>query len=63
MLGKNVTETFNMLGTAYGNDCMSKSQRFKRYAALKNGDKTIEDKLRAGRPLTTVTDETIENAL
>ena len=57
MSGKNNTETFNTLSTGYDNDCMSKSQCFKRFGVM-----SIEDKPRAGRPLTIVTDETIENA-
>ena len=49
-IGKTATETFNLLRIAYGDESMSRSQSFEWFAKFKEGETSIYDKNRTGRP-------------
>jgi hypothetical protein len=55
-LGKNTTETVQMLKTAYGDQALSKSQVCRWFKLLKEGREDVQDEARSGRPSTTKTD-------
>ncbi|KAJ8936758.1 hypothetical protein NQ318_023195 [Aromia moschata] len=57
LLGKNAAETVLMLKTAYKDDATGKTQVYKWFARFKNGDISIDDKPRSGRPSTARNDE------
>lgn len=60
LLGKNAAETVLMLKTAYKDDAMGKTQVYEWFTRFKNGDMSIDDKPRSGRPSTARTDEKVE---
>lgn len=60
LLGKSGTETLEMLKTAYKDDAMGKTQVFEWFSRFKNGDMSIDDKPRSGRPSTARTHENVE---
>lgn len=60
LLGKNGAETVLMLKTAYQDDAMGKTQVYEWFARFKNGDMSIDDKPRSGRPSTARIDENVE---
>lgn len=60
LLGKNAAETVLMLKTAYKDDAMGKTQVYEWFARFKNGDMSIDDKPRSGRPSTARIDENVE---
>lgn len=60
LLGKNAAETVLMLKTAYQDDAMGKTQVYEWFARFKNGDMSIDDKPRSGRPSTARIDENVE---
>ncbi|UYV81583.1 hypothetical protein LAZ67_20001597 [Cordylochernes scorpioides] len=55
-LGKNATETFQMLQKAFKDDCISRSQSGKWHKAFKEGGEEVADEPRSGRPTTARTD-------
>ncbi|PNF25395.1 hypothetical protein B7P43_G09782 [Cryptotermes secundus] len=57
LLGKSGTETLEMLKTAYKDDAMGKTQVFEWFSRFKNGEMSIDDKPRSGRPSTARTHE------
>ncbi|XP_043285125.1 histone-lysine N-methyltransferase SETMAR-like [Venturia canescens] len=59
-LGKSGSETYQMLKTAYGEDCLSRSKVFEWYGRFKNGRESLEDDPREGRPSTSTTDDNVE---
>ncbi|XP_011705557.1 PREDICTED: putative uncharacterized protein FLJ37770, partial [Wasmannia auropunctata] len=59
-LGKNATETFQMLQEAFKDDCISRSQSGKWHKAFKEGREEIADEPRSGRPTTTRTNENVD---
>ncbi|KOC60091.1 Putative uncharacterized protein FLJ37770, partial [Habropoda laboriosa] len=59
-LGKSGTETLEMLKTAYKDDAMGKTQVFEWFSRFKNGEMSIDDKPRSGRPSTARTHENVE---
>ena len=59
LLGKTAAETVAMLQTAYKDVAMSKTQVYEWFARFKNGQMSLEDKPRSGRPSTSRTDENI----
>ncbi|PNF16923.1 hypothetical protein B7P43_G04205 [Cryptotermes secundus] len=60
LLGKSGTETLEMLKTAYKDDAMGKTQMFEWFSRFKNGEMSIDDKPRSGRPSTARTHENVE---
>ncbi|KAG5310861.1 MOS1T transposase, partial [Acromyrmex insinuator] len=58
-LGKNVTETFQMLQEAFKDDCISRSQSGRWHKAFKEGREEVADEPRSGRPTTARTDENV----
>ncbi|PNF33206.1 hypothetical protein B7P43_G11690, partial [Cryptotermes secundus] len=59
-LGKSGTETLEMLKTAYKDDAMGKTPVFEWFSLLKNGEMSIDDKPRSGRPSTGRRHENVE---
>ncbi|UYV76563.1 hypothetical protein LAZ67_14001162 [Cordylochernes scorpioides] len=62
-LGKNATETFQMLQKAFKDDCISRSQSGKWHKAFKEGREEVADEPRSGRPTTARTDEDVDRVL
>ncbi|PNF37843.1 hypothetical protein B7P43_G08374 [Cryptotermes secundus] len=54
------TETLEMLKTAYKDDAMRKTEVFEWFSRFKNGEMSIDDKPRSGRPSTTRTHKNVE---
>ncbi|UYV80288.1 hypothetical protein LAZ67_18002305 [Cordylochernes scorpioides] len=62
-LGKNATETFQILQKAFKDDCISRSQSGKWHKAFKEGREEVADEPRSGRPTTARTDENVDRVL
>ncbi|UYV64611.1 hypothetical protein LAZ67_3001306, partial [Cordylochernes scorpioides] len=62
-LGKNATETFQMLQKPFKDDCISRSQSGKWHKAFKEGREEVADEPRSGRPTTARTDENVDRVL
>ncbi|PNF43896.1 hypothetical protein B7P43_G02795 [Cryptotermes secundus] len=60
LLGKSGTETLEMLKTAYKDDAVGKTQVFEWFSHFKNGEMSIDDEPRSGRPSTAQTHENVE---
>ncbi|KAG5314838.1 GVQW3 protein, partial [Acromyrmex insinuator] len=58
-LGKNATETFQMLQEAFKDDCISRSQSGRWHKAFKEDREEVADEPRSGRPTTVRTDEEV----
>ncbi|KAL4090154.1 hypothetical protein QTP88_025053 [Uroleucon formosanum] len=58
-LGKNATETYEMIKTAFGDDSLSRSKIFEWFKRFKNGRETTEDDPRSGRPSTSRNDDVV----
>ncbi|EGI61317.1 FLJ37770-like protein [Acromyrmex echinatior] len=58
-LGKNATETFQILQEAFKDDCISRSQSGRWHKPFKEGREEIADEPRSGCPTTTRTDENV----
>ena len=48
-LGKNATETYGMLLTAFGASCMNRASVFEWYKRFKKGKESVRDYERCGR--------------
>ena len=48
-LGKNTTETYGMLQTAFGASCMNRASVFERHKRFKEGRESMRDDERCGR--------------
>ena len=48
-LGKNATETYGMLQTAFGPSCMNRASVFEWHKSLKEGRESVRDDERCGR--------------
>ena len=48
-LGKNATETYGMLQTAFGTSCMNRASVFKWHKRFKEGNESVRDDERCGR--------------
>ena len=59
-LKKTASETLELLQTAYGNECLSRSKVFEWYARFKAGRESLADDPREGCPSTSTTDGNIE---
>lgn len=60
LLGKKASETVQMLKTAYKDDAMCQAQVYSWFTRFKNGEMSIDDQLRSGRPSTSRTDENVQ---
>ena len=58
-LGKSAVETFPMIKTAFGDDCLSECQVYRWHRAFLEGREEVDDEARAGRPSTSTTDENV----
>ena len=65
LLGKSAAKTIVMLKTAYGDTALSKTRVYEWFSRFKNGEVSIEDQPRSGRPATSRSDENFDkiNAL
>ena len=59
-LGKTATETFNMLLEVYGDSCMSRTRVFEWHKRFVDGQLSVEDDAKPGRPCSVKTDVNIE---
>ena len=60
LLGKSATETVVVLKTAYGDSALSKTRVYEWFPRFKNGEMSIEDQPRSGRPTTSRSDENVD---
>ena len=58
-LGKSAVETFPMIKTAFGDDCLSERQVYRWHKVFLEGREEVGDEARAGRPSTSTTDENV----
>jgi len=58
-LGRNGAETFEMLRTAFGEQCLSRAHIFKWHKRFKEGRDSADDNPRSGRWTTSKTDECV----
>ena len=59
-LGKNFTETFQLLNQAYGEDCVSRTQCYEWFRRFKEGRMSVGEDPRPGRPSTPTNDDHVE---
>ena len=59
-LGKNFTETFQLLNQAPGEDCMSRTQCYDWFEHFKEGKMSVGEDPRPGRPSTSTNDDHVE---
>jgi len=59
-LGKNFTETFQLLNQIYGEDCISRTQCYEWFKRFKEGRKLVGDDPRPGRLSTSTNDDHVE---
>jgi len=58
-LGRNGAETFEMLRTAFGEQCLSRARIFEQHKRFKEGRDSVDDNPRSGRPTTSKTDDRV----
>ena len=56
-LEKSVTETFEMLKIAFGEEAMCRTQTYEWWKRFKEGRTSVDDDPRSGRPSTSKTDD------
>jgi len=61
-LGRNGVETFEMLRTAFGEQCLSCACIFELHKRFKEGRDSVDDNPRSGRPTTSKTDNCCASA-
>src|SRR5215469_18622825 len=59
-LRESATVTYEKLQRAYGEHSLSRAQVFRWHKSFLEGREQVEDKTRAGRPLTSETDDNVE---
>jgi len=59
-LGKNFTETFQLLNQVYGKDCMSRTQCYEWFKHFKEGRMSVREDPRPGRPSTSTNDDHVK---
>jgi len=60
LLGKSASETTEMVKVAYKDGAMSRTQVYEWFSRFKEGEMTIEDQPRSGRPSTSRTDNNVQ---
>lgn len=58
--GKTATETFQMMKTAYGGECLSKTTVYEWHKRFREGHESLQDDERSGRPTTSKSQENID---
>ena len=58
-IGKYVTQTFEMLKIAFGEEAMYKTQTYEWWKRFKEGRTSVDDDPRSGRPSTSKTDDNV----
>jgi transposase len=58
-VGKSVTETFEMLKIAFGEEVMCRTQTYEWWKRFKEGRTSVHDDPRSGRPSTSKTDDNV----
>ena len=58
-IGKSVTETFEMLKIAFGEEAMCRTQTYEWRKRFKEGRTSVDDDPRSGRPSTSKTDDNV----
>ena len=59
-LGKNATETFQMMQQTYGENCLSRGRVFEWFKRFKDGRELVEDDTRSGRPVSASNDDQVD---
>jgi hypothetical protein len=59
-LKKTATETFEMLKSAYGEECLSRTSMFKLHKRFKEGRESLQEDEQEGSPSTSRTEESTE---
>jgi len=62
-IGKSVTETFEMLKTAFREETMGRTQTYEWWKCFKERRTSVDDDPRSGRPSTSKTDDNVAKAL
>jgi transposase len=60
-LGKSAAKTYELLQKVYGSDSLSRSMTFEWFKRFREGQESLEDDERSGRPTTNRNEQTIEN--
>ena len=60
-LGKNFTETFQLLNKAYGKDCMSRTQCYEWFKHFKEGRMLVSEDPKPGHPSTSTNDDHVKS--
>ena len=58
-LGRNGTETFEILRTAFDEQCLNRARIFEWHKRFKEGRDSVDDNPRSGRPKTSKTDDCV----
>jgi hypothetical protein len=61
-LGRNGVETLEMLQTAFGEQCLSRAHIFEWHKRFKEGQDSVDNNPRSGRPITSKTDDCCASA-
>lgn len=61
-LGKSAVETFPMIKTAFGDNCLSERQVYRGHNVFLEGCEEVSDEARAVPPSTTISDENVTRA-
>ena len=59
-LGREFTETFQLLNQAYGEDCMSRTHCYEWFKRFEKGRMSVGEDPRPGRPSTSTDDDHVE---
>ena len=58
-IGKSVTDTFEVLKIAFGEEAMCRTQTYEWWKRFKEGRTSVDDDPRSGRPSTSKTDDNV----
>jgi hypothetical protein len=58
-LGRSNAETFEMLKTAFGDECLSRAHTFECFKRFKYGQTSVNDNPRSGQPSTSRNDDSL----
>ena len=60
LLGKTLAQCLEMLKIAYGDNALSKTRVYEWFSSFKEGEMSIDDKPRSGRPSTAKTEDNVQ---